>query len=76
VKGCKLRIGLAVSQDGFYWSRVEGDLPSGAIIEAADVKDAQDQDRVRPCCSRSRSSSYYTEMVVLMLMVAVDAHHR
>lgn len=48
IKGTKLRIGVAVSQDGFYWSRVEGEYPSGAVLEAAqDNDDQMDADRVR-----------------------------
>lgn len=34
VTGLKMEIGVAVSQDGAHWSRVEGDSPYGAILEA------------------------------------------
>lgn len=33
VKGSKLEIGVAVSQDGAHWSRVEGPSPFGGIVE-------------------------------------------
>ena len=32
IKGMKMKIGVAVSQDGISWGRVEGDDPSGACI--------------------------------------------
>lgn len=32
VKGMRMRIGVAVSQDGVTWGRVEGDHPSGAVL--------------------------------------------
>lgn len=33
VKGSKLEIGVAVSQDGAHWSRVEGPSPYGGIVD-------------------------------------------
>jgi hypothetical protein len=33
VKGIKMEIGVAVSQDGAHWSRVEGPNPYGSILE-------------------------------------------
>lgn len=33
LKGCKMEIGVAVSQDGLHWSKVEGDSPYSAILE-------------------------------------------
>lgn len=32
IKGMKMKIGIAVSQDGISWGRVEGDDPSGACL--------------------------------------------
>lgn len=34
IAGSKLEIGVAISQDGVHWSRVEGDSPYGSIVEA------------------------------------------
>jgi predicted GH43/DUF377 family glycosyl hydrolase len=33
IRGMKMEIGLAVSQDGLHWSRVEGPSPHGAVLE-------------------------------------------
>lgn len=44
VKGMKMEIGLAVSQDGSHWSRVEGPSPYGSIIETG--KDINDFDNM------------------------------
>jgi hypothetical protein len=43
VRGTKMEIGVAISQDGAHWSRVEGSGPYGAIIEVGnkDEFDAQ-----------------------------------
>lgn len=39
IKGMKLRIGAAISQDGVTWGRVEGDDPSGACMVPYDILD-------------------------------------
>jgi len=39
IKGMKMKIGVAVSQDGISWGRVEGDDPTGACIVPFDSKD-------------------------------------
>jgi hypothetical protein len=39
IKGMKMRIGVAVSQDGETWGRVEGDDPSGACMVPYDIND-------------------------------------
>jgi len=39
LKGMKMRIGVAVSQDGKSWGRVEGDDPSGACMVPYDIED-------------------------------------
>jgi len=39
IKGMKMRIGVAVSQDGISWGRVEGDDPTGACIVPYDPND-------------------------------------
>lgn len=39
VKGMKLKIGVAVSQDGVTWGRVEGDDPTGAVMVPYDSTD-------------------------------------
>eukprot|EP00584_Thalassiosira_punctigera_P005064 CAMPEP_0172533558 /NCGR_PEP_ID=MMETSP1067-20121228/6216_1 /TAXON_ID=265564 ORGANISM="Thalassiosira punctigera, Strain Tpunct2005C2" /NCGR_SAMPLE_ID=MMETSP1067 /ASSEMBLY_ACC=CAM_ASM_000444 /LENGTH=445 /DNA_ID=CAMNT_0013318211 /DNA_START=149 /DNA_END=1483 /DNA_ORIENTATION=- len=39
IKGMKLRIGAAISQDGVTWGRVEGDDPSGACMVPYDSLD-------------------------------------
>ena len=39
IKGMKMKIGVAVSQDGISWGRVEGDDPSGACMVPYDPKD-------------------------------------
>jgi len=44
LKGMKMRIGVAVSQDGKSWGRVEGDDPSGACMVPYDIND-QDTNR-------------------------------
>jgi len=36
IMGMKMSIGVAISQDGVHWARVEGDDPSGAIITPND----------------------------------------
>ncbi|CAM9580893.1 unnamed protein product [Discosporangium mesarthrocarpum] len=35
-KGVKMRIGMALSQDGINWSRVEGDHPTGACLDVGE----------------------------------------
>ena len=39
IKGSKLEIGVAVSQDGAHWSRIEGPSPYGAIVEVGETPD-------------------------------------
>mmetsp|Transcript_2711 Transcript_2711/g.4185 ORF Transcript_2711/g.4185 Transcript_2711/m.4185 type:complete len:457 (+) Transcript_2711:2-1372(+) len=39
IKGMKMRIGAAISQDGVTWGRVEGDDPSGACMVPYDSSD-------------------------------------
>jgi hypothetical protein len=39
IKGMKMRIGVAVSQDGISWGRVEGDDPTGACLSPYDKQD-------------------------------------
>jgi hypothetical protein len=39
VQGMKLKIGVAVSQDGVSWGRVEGDDPTGACMVPYDESD-------------------------------------
>lgn len=39
IKGMKLRIGTAISQDGITWGRVEGNDPSGACVVPYDAND-------------------------------------
>jgi hypothetical protein len=39
IKGMKLKIGAAISQDGVTWGRVEGDDPSGACMVPYDSSD-------------------------------------
>lgn len=33
ILGAKMEIGVAISQDGVHWSRIEGDSPYGSVIE-------------------------------------------
>mmetsp|Transcript_9894 Transcript_9894/g.15226 ORF Transcript_9894/g.15226 Transcript_9894/m.15226 type:complete len:456 (-) Transcript_9894:51-1418(-) len=39
IKGMKLKIGVALSQDGITWGRVEGDDPSGACMAPYEKSD-------------------------------------
>lgn len=39
IKGMQMKIGVAVSQDGVSWGRVEGDDPSGACMVPYDAED-------------------------------------
>ena len=39
IKGMKMKIGIAVSQDGKTWGRVEGDYPCGACLVPYDPND-------------------------------------
>lgn len=39
IQGMKMKIGVAVSQDGMSWGRVEGDDPSGACMVPYDTED-------------------------------------
>lgn len=39
IKGMQMKIGVAVSQDGISWGRVEGDDPSGACMVPYDTED-------------------------------------
>ena len=56
LRGMKMRIGAAISQDGITWGRVEGDDPSGACmvpfdrgdINNVDVSVAKDEKTGRP----------------------------
>ena len=56
LRGVKMRIGAAISQDGITWGRVEGDDPSGACmvpydrgdINNVDVSVAKDEKTGRP----------------------------
>merc|ERR1712157_647641 len=41
IKGMKMRIGVAVSQDGETWGRVEGDDPTGACMVPYDKNDPE-----------------------------------
>mmetsp|Transcript_19088 Transcript_19088/g.28791 ORF Transcript_19088/g.28791 Transcript_19088/m.28791 type:complete len:482 (+) Transcript_19088:133-1578(+) len=43
IKGMTFRIGVAMSQDGLTWGRVEGDDPTGAIMVPYDKKDPNQQ---------------------------------
>jgi len=43
IKGMKLKIGAAISQDGMTWGRVEGDDPSGACMVPYDTSDANQE---------------------------------
>jgi hypothetical protein len=43
IKGMTMKIGVAVSQDGITWGRVEGDDPSGACVAPFDKKDPNQQ---------------------------------
>lgn len=38
-KGADFRIGIALSQDGLNWSRLEGEHPSGACLEMGNAED-------------------------------------
>jgi len=50
VKGFRMEIGVAVSQDGAHWSRVEGPNPFGSIIEPGKGRDDVDSQFVGwPC---------------------------
>ena len=44
IKGMKLKIGAAISQDGTTWGRVEGSDPSGACMVPYDTSDGNMQD--------------------------------
>jgi len=44
IKGMKLKIGAAISQDGITWGRVEGDDPSGACVVPRDTTDVNQDD--------------------------------
>lgn len=46
VQGMKMRIGVAVSQDGVTWGRVEGDDPTGAMVVPYDKKDPNSWENV------------------------------
>lgn len=39
IQGMKMRIGVAISQDGISWGRVEGDDPTGAVLVPHDKND-------------------------------------
>lgn len=39
IKGMKMRIGVAISQDGKTWGRVEGEDPTGACVAPYDKED-------------------------------------
>ena len=39
IKGMKMRIGVAISQDGKTWGRVEGEDPTGACVAPYDKQD-------------------------------------
>ncbi|KAL3797379.1 hypothetical protein HJC23_010505 [Cyclotella cryptica] len=43
IKGMKLKIGAAISQDGVTWGRIEGDDPSGACMVPHDLNDSNSQ---------------------------------
>ena len=44
IKGMKMKIGAAISQDGTTWGRVEGSDPSGACMVPYDTSDGNMQD--------------------------------
>lgn len=46
IKGMKMRIGVAVSQDGSVWGRVEGDDPTGACMAPFDRSDPNSSEMV------------------------------
>jgi hypothetical protein len=45
IKGMNMKIGVAVSQDGITWGRVEGDDPTGACVVPFDKKDPNQQQK-------------------------------
>ncbi|KAL7465494.1 hypothetical protein ACHAXS_005814 [Conticribra weissflogii] len=47
IKGMKLKIGAAISQDGTTWGRVEGDDPSGACMVPYDKSDINLQNNMK-----------------------------
>jgi len=49
IKGQRLEIGVAVSQDGAHWSRVEGPTPYGSILEPGKPSDFDGQFVGWPC---------------------------
>lgn len=48
VKGMNMKIGVAISQDGISWGRVEGDHPTGACIYPCDRSDINQQNEPIP----------------------------
>ncbi|KAL3821989.1 hypothetical protein ACHAXA_002975 [Cyclostephanos tholiformis] len=44
LRGMKLRIGAAISQDGITWGRIEGDDPTGACMVPYDASDINNVD--------------------------------
>ncbi|GKZ00687.1 hypothetical protein MPSEU_001020800 [Mayamaea pseudoterrestris] len=48
IQGMKMRIGVAISQDGISWGRVEGDDPTGAVMVPHDLSDPNVKDNTPP----------------------------
>ena len=47
IKGMKLKIGAAISQDGVTWGRIEGSDPSGACLVPYDKQDPDMQAQIK-----------------------------
>ena len=47
IKGMRLKIGAAISQDGVTWGRIEGSDPSGACMVPYDTKDPDMQAQIK-----------------------------
>ena len=57
IQGMRMKIGVAVSQDGTSWGRVEGDDPSGACMAPYDSKDPNQ--RIDPTIPENMEEELY-----------------
>lgn len=59
IPGARTRIGVAISKDGEHFTRIEGQFPSGAVLDVAEQPSFDDLFVAAPCviyCPHARSS--------------------
>lgn len=74
IKGMKLKIGAAISQDGTTWGRVEGSDPSGACMVPYDTSDVNMQDIAIAKDEKGRLLDIPEELYCVRILPSFDHH--